>query len=317
MNLPLIDPSLPHLINQSPYTPSTSLSSSHPSPQDLGLFDHTFDGVPPQALGFNHEATALSTHPFQREHVFYYFEHVRKSLFAFTSNSAANAIYSVSFLDRNSDLVKLTNPSKTVSQSPQGTLTNAICALASLHNMRVRAARGLEPVNSTLENSSALIFYDTAHAQLYKSREGALTEVDANAALHLLGFSVFSGGVTDWRPMLDIANDWMIQTGIPAHENPKLGMIGMSQAARIALKATMVRMGSFRPTIADSSSIVVGRHVIDYPTYRAQAPGFLSTPVPGRRRLLVGYFGYRWQRRLGPPDRQPHRMSGRSRARYR
>lgn len=99
MTLPLIDPSLPQLINHSPYTPSTSLSSSHPSPQDLGLFDNTFDTITSHALGFNHEATALSTHPLQSEHVFYYFEHVRKSLFAFTSNAAANAIYSVRFLD--------------------------------------------------------------------------------------------------------------------------------------------------------------------------------------------------------------------------
>jgi len=220
MNLPLIDPSLPHLINHSPYTPSTSLSSSHPSPQDLGLFDPTFDSVTPQALGFN-QVTALSAHPLQSEHVFYYFDHVRTSLFAFTGNSAANAIYSA------------------VSQNPRGPLTNAICALASLHNMRIRAARGLEPVNSTLENSPAIIFYDTAHAQLYKSREGVLTEDDANAALHLLCFSLFSGGVTDWRPMLDIANDWMAQTGIPTHENPKLAMMNMSQAARLALKATM------------------------------------------------------------------------------
>lgn len=248
MTLPLIDPSLPQLINHSPYTPSTSLSSSHPSPQDLGLFDHTFESVPPQALGFNHEATALSVHPLQSEHVFYYFEHVRKSLFAFTSNSGANAIYSVSFLDQNRDLQELMSQSKAVAQNPQGTLTNAICALASLHNMRVRAARGLEPVNSTLENSPAIIFYDTAHAQLYKSREGVLTEGDANAALHLLGFSLFSGGVTDWRPMLDIANDWMVQTGIPVHENPKLAMMSMSQAGRIALKATMVRVHLLRPT---------------------------------------------------------------------
>ncbi|KAF8558189.1 hypothetical protein OG21DRAFT_1589091 [Imleria badia] len=205
----------------SPYTPSTSLSSSHPSPQDLGLFDHTFDSVTPHALGFSHEATALSAHPLQSEHVFYYFDHVRKSLFGFASNSAANAIYSV------------------VSQNPQGPLANAMCALASLHNMRLRATRGLEPVNCTLENSPAIIFYDTAHAQLYKSREGVLTEDDANAALHLLGFSLFSGGVTDWRPMLDIANDWMVQTGISTHENPKLAIMGMSQAARLALKATM------------------------------------------------------------------------------
>jgi len=132
--------------------------------------------------------------------------------------------------------------SKVVSQNPQGPLANAICALASHHNTRIRTARGLEPVNSTLENSPAIMFYDTAHAQLYKAREGALTEDDANAALHLLGFSLFSGGVTDWRPMLDIANDWMIQTGITTHENPKLAMVNMSQAARLALKATMVRV---------------------------------------------------------------------------
>lgn len=92
------------------------------------------------------------------------------------------------------------------------------------------------------------MFYDTAHAQLYKSREGVLTESDANAALHLLGFSVFSGGVTDWRTMLDIANDWMVQTGIPAHENPKLAMMGMNQVGRIALKAIMVRVRLFHPT---------------------------------------------------------------------
>jgi hypothetical protein len=220
LNLPPIDPSFPQLISYSPYTPSTSLSS-HPSPRDLGLFDHPFDSIAPQAPGFNHEATALSAHPLQRDHVFYYFDHVRKSLFAFAGNSAANAIYSV------------------VSQNPQGPLANATCALSSLHNMRIRAASGLEPANSTLENSTAIMFYDTAHAQLYKSREGVLTEEDANAALHLLDFSLFSGGVTDWRPMLDIANDWMAQTGIPAHENPKLAMMGLSQAARLALKATM------------------------------------------------------------------------------
>lgn len=244
MTLPLIDPSLPQLTSHSPYTPSTSLSSSHPSPQDLGLFDNTFDSVTPQVLGFNHETTALSAHPLQSEHVFYYFEHVRKSLFAFTGNSAANAIYSVSFLDQNPDLprTELISQSKVVSQYPQGPLTNAICALASLHNMQIRAARGLEPLNSTLENSPAIIFFDTAHAQLYKSREGVLTEDDANTALHLLGFSLFSGGVTDWRPMLDIANDWMVQTGMSTHENPKLAMMGMSQAARVALKATMVRV---------------------------------------------------------------------------
>jgi hypothetical protein len=222
MSLPLYgDSPFPQLNTLSPYTTSTSISSSYPSPHDIGPFDHTFDSVLPQALGFNSEATALSGQTLQTEHVFYYYEHVRKLLFAFAGNSAANMTYSL------------------VLQDPQGPLTNAICALASLHNMRIRAARGLEPINNTLENSPAMTFYDTAHAQLYKTRQGVLTEVDAIAALHLLSFSLFSGGMTDWRAMLDVANDWMVQTGITTHENPKLAMMSMSPAARLALKATM------------------------------------------------------------------------------
>ncbi|KAF9243472.1 fungal-specific transcription factor domain-containing protein [Melanogaster broomeanus] len=199
------DSPFPQLTTHSPYTTSASIPSSYPSPHDIGPFDHNFDSVTPQALGFNPEATALSGQTLQTEHVFYYFEHVRKLLFAFAGNAAANITYSL------------------VLQDPQGPLTNAICALASLHNMRVRAARGLEQMNSTLENSPAMMFYDTAHAQLYKARQGVLTEADAGAALHLLGFSI----------------DWMVQTGITTHENPKLVMMNMSPAARLTLKATM------------------------------------------------------------------------------
>ncbi|KAF9223696.1 hypothetical protein BS17DRAFT_733378 [Gyrodon lividus] len=222
ISLPLYgDSAFPQLSTHSPYTPSTSLPSSHPSPHDIGPFDHTLDSVTPQVLGFNPEAGTLSGQTLQTEHVFYYFEHVRKLLFAFAGNSAANITYSL------------------VLQDPQGPLTNAICALASLHNMRIRAARGLEPTSHTLEDSPAMMFYDTAHAQLYKARQGVLTEGDANAALHLLTFSSFSGGMIDWRAMLDIANDWMVQTGITTHENPKLAMMSMSPAARLALKATM------------------------------------------------------------------------------
>ncbi|KIK99965.1 hypothetical protein PAXRUDRAFT_822141 [Paxillus rubicundulus Ve08.2h10] len=221
-SLPLYaDSVFPHLSTHSPYTPSASLSSSHPSPHETGLFDHPFDSVTPQALGFNPEDVALSDQSFQTEHVFYYFEHVRKLLFAFAGNSAANITYSL------------------VLQDPRGPLTNAMCALTSLHSMRIRAARGLELSNNTLEGSPAIMFYDAAHAQLYKARQGVLTEAHANAALHLLSFSSFSGGMVDWRAMLDIANDWMVQTGITTHENPKMAMMSMSPAARLALKATM------------------------------------------------------------------------------
>ncbi|KAH7884373.1 fungal-specific transcription factor domain-containing protein [Phlebopus sp. FC_14] len=206
----------------SPYTPSTSLSSPHPSLNDLHPLEPTFDHLSP-TLAFDPDTTApaLSSQSMQPDHVLYYFEHIRKLLFAFAGNSAANIIYSL------------------VLQDPQGPVTNAICALASLHNMRVRAARGLEPMNHTLENSRAIMFYDTAHAQLYKNRQILLSEADAIAALHLLSFSLCSGGVTDWRTMLDIANEWMVQTGVTTHENPKLAMMNMSPAARLALKATM------------------------------------------------------------------------------
>lgn len=49
-----------------------------------------------------------------------------------------------------------------------------------------------------------------------------------------------SGGVTDWRPMLDIASEWLARTGITTSDNPKLMMINMNEASRLALKATMV-----------------------------------------------------------------------------
>lgn len=91
-----------------------------------------------------------------------------------------------------------------------------------------------------LENSQALMFYDSAFAQLHQGRQGSLSEADANAALHLLSFSTFSGGMTDWQPMLDIANEWVIRTGITSHENPKLAIMNMNGAARLALKTTMV-----------------------------------------------------------------------------
>ncbi|KIJ66899.1 hypothetical protein HYDPIDRAFT_108852 [Hydnomerulius pinastri MD-312] len=224
MPLPLYgDSTFPQLSTHSPYTPSTSLPSSHPSPHDLHPFDHAFDNITPQALGFDPDITAaaLSGQNVQTDLVQYYFEHVRKLQLAFAGNSAANITYSL------------------VLQDPQGPVANALCALASLHRMRIHAARGLEPPNPTLENSPAIMFYDNAHAQLYKARQGVLTEADANAALHLLSFSLFSGGVTDWRAMLDIANEWMVQTGITTHENPKLAMMSMSPAARLALKATM------------------------------------------------------------------------------
>lgn len=108
-------------------------------------------------------------------------------------------------------------------------------------------AHGLGTTNRTMENSSAVRFYDSALQQVYRNKQTLLSESDANAAIHMLSFSLMSGGMTDWRPMLDIASDWLVRTGVTTSDNPKLMMMNMSEASRLALKATMV---SFTGTMA-------------------------------------------------------------------
>jgi C6 transcription factor Pro1 len=61
------------------------------------------------------------------------------------------------------------------------------------------------------------------------------------AALQLVSFSLFSAGSTQWRPMLDIACEWLAQTGIIVDEDPKLTLRNMTSAGRFAAKTTMVR----------------------------------------------------------------------------
>ncbi|KAI6042544.1 fungal-specific transcription factor domain-containing protein [Pisolithus marmoratus] len=215
------DRNFSQLSTHSPFTPPPSIPSSHPSPHDLLHFTPTFDDHVLSTTTFNQEinAVAVSGHNLQVEHVLYYFDRVCRIQFPFASTAAENITYSL------------------VKQNPQGPLTSALCALASLHDVCIRTAGGIEP--STVENSQAFAFYDNAHAQLQHNRQGVLTEADANAALHLLSFSTFSGGATEWQPMFDIVNEWFVRTGITAHDNPKLAIMNMSNAARLALKSTM------------------------------------------------------------------------------
>lgn len=217
---PHFDSNFTQINTHSPFTRSISIPSSHPSPHDLAQFT-TFDNLTPSPVTFNPETTeaALSGHNMQIEHVLYYFDRVCGLQFAFAGSSAESITYSL------------------VLQYPQGPLTDALCALASLYDVCLRTSRELDP--NMLENSQARVFYDNAYAQLLQSRQGILSEADANAALHLLSFSTFSGGMTDWQPMLDIANEWFVHTGITTHENPKLAIMNMSGAARLALKTTM------------------------------------------------------------------------------
>ncbi|KAL4072755.1 fungal-specific transcription factor domain-containing protein [Scleroderma yunnanense] len=218
---PQYDTNFSQINTHSPYTPSITIPPSHPSPHDLAQFTPTFDNFTPSPVTFNGETTitALSGHNIQTEHVLYYFSRVCGLQFALPNTSVEDITYSL------------------VLQYPQGSLTNALCALASLHDVCLRTSKELVP--NMLENSQALVFYDNACAQLHQGRQSTLSEADANAALHLLSFSTFSGGVTDWQPMLDIANEWVMHTGITSHENPKLAIINMSPGARLALRTTM------------------------------------------------------------------------------
>lgn len=204
--------------HNSPFSPSGSLPS-HPSPVADMHFNADFDTAT-QNL-YDPPMPSMPDDSLQMEHIFYYFEHVRQLQYAFAGNSVANITYSL------------------ILQHPQGPVANAISALASLHFSLIRIAHGFEAPNPTLEQSPAIRFYDNAHQQIYRNKRTTLSESDANAAIHMLSFSLMSGGITDWRPMLDIASEWLVRTGITTSDNPKLLMINMNEASRLALKATM------------------------------------------------------------------------------
>src|ERR1700732_3722862 len=132
-------------------------------------------------------------------------------------------------------------PLKIILEEPQGAVTNAMCALASLHNSRMQVAQFSDP---TPEQSLAEYFYNQAWTLLASSKQmlGHYTESDAIAALHLVSYSLLSRGLTDWRSMLEVACEWLSQTGITVDEDPKYAMSNMTSARQFALKATMVRL---------------------------------------------------------------------------
>jgi hypothetical protein len=102
----------------------------------------------------------------------------------------------------------------------------------------MRIAQGLEAPN--LEHST--YFFDDALCQLTSAKQmrGQYSEGEAIAALHLISFSLFSGGTTDWQCVLAIALEWLAQTGIVQDENPKLALLNMSFASQCAVKMTLV-----------------------------------------------------------------------------
>ncbi|OAX42477.1 hypothetical protein K503DRAFT_346650 [Rhizopogon vinicolor AM-OR11-026] len=205
--------------HNSPFSPAGSLPSQ-PSPMvEMPHFNDEFNTATQSLYGT--QMPSIPDEGFQMSHIVYYFDHIRKLQYAFAGNSVANITYSL------------------ILQDPQGPVANAISALVALHCTRTRMVHGHRAPNSNLENSPEIRFYDSAHQQIYRNKQTMLSESDANAAIQMLSFSLVSGGVTDWRPMLDIASEWLVRTGITTNDNPKLMMMNMNEASRLALKATM------------------------------------------------------------------------------
>ncbi|KAJ7885888.1 fungal-specific transcription factor domain-containing protein, partial [Mycena olivaceomarginata] len=159
----------------------------------------------------------------QENHCISYFEHVRKVQYIFAGNTVANFTCSM------------------IMQEPRGAVTNAVCALASLHYTRMRVAHGLEAPEPNSEHSAAKYFHDEAYFQLHNANlRGSYSGSDAIAALHLVWFSQLSGGATDWQPVLAVAFDWVRQqTDLLTNDNPKLALQSLPVAGQLIVKLTL------------------------------------------------------------------------------
>jgi hypothetical protein len=105
----------------------------------------------------------------------------------------------------------------------------------------MRIAQGLEVHEPNPDSSYAQYFYNEAWNRLASSKQsrGHYTVADAIASLHLVSYSILSRGATDWRVMLEVACDWLGQSGITVNENPKYMLSTMTSAETFALKTTM------------------------------------------------------------------------------
>ncbi|KAJ3779988.1 fungal-specific transcription factor domain-containing protein [Lentinula aff. detonsa] len=159
----------------------------------------------------------------QENYVMYYFKNVRSAHFLFAGNTTTNVLYSVSWpfelvhhQSRLSDLL-----SQMIVQEPQGTVTNAVCALASLHFTRKRVAKGLEAPDLNPDHSTAKYFYDESYLQLANAQQ-------------------IRGHYNESHIIAAIALDWLAQIGLPEKEEPKHSVLSsLSPAAQIAVKGTM------------------------------------------------------------------------------
>ncbi|KAJ8519051.1 hypothetical protein ONZ45_g3941 [Pleurotus djamor] len=170
-------------------------------------------------------ASTTTTTQLQQDLVMYYFENVRKVQYIFAGNSVTNVTYSL------------------ILQEPRGAVTNAVCALASLHHTGMRVAQGLESPDPNPEYSTARYFHDEAYLQLVNAKaiKGKYDAGDAIAALHLVSFSLFSGGATAWRQVLSVAYEWVAQSS---------GLLGSGD---IDVQSKLVAMRSIEQVIVKTT----------------------------------------------------------------
>ncbi|THH13140.1 hypothetical protein EW146_g7047 [Bondarzewia mesenterica] len=216
------------------FQPASASPSSSQGHQNMLQFD-TFSAPPERPHEYDTHALGMAAGADQndnvrREHIVYYFNHVRGLQHLFSSKAATDAAYAI------------------IEQEPQGALSNAICALSNLHYSSTQCASGFQSAtrDQLPDDSLAQFFQSQAAFQLQNARQhGQYTEHDAMAALHLTSYSLSSTGgkairgLTEWGAMLEIASDWLTETNMHIDENPKLTLVKMSSPSAFAVKATM------------------------------------------------------------------------------
>ncbi|KAJ7067197.1 fungal-specific transcription factor domain-containing protein [Mycena amicta] len=186
-----------------------------PETFDLSVSAHSPSSTLPLFLGLSN---------LQGNHCIYYLEHVTKVQSIFAGNSVTHITCSM------------------IVAEPRGAVTNAVCALASLHYTRMRVSHDLEAPDPNPEHSTAKYFHDEAYFQLHNAKQvrGTYGESDAVAALHLVWFSQLSGGATDWQPVFAVACDWLAQqTDLLTSDNPQLALQRLPSSSQLIVKITL------------------------------------------------------------------------------
>lgn len=115
-------------------------------------------------------------------------------------------------------------------------ITNAICALAAVHNYLMRQVAGHQVEDWQGANSLPRRFFDFANSQIEASRKrnGWYTATDATAALQFVSFSLFVGGHSGWELALKVAGDWYETTPVTSHEQPLRAMWELDNTSKFA-----------------------------------------------------------------------------------